>query len=44
MIGYQPLDDTVNFFRNVISNAAVTKKDVDFILEEIDRLGHDLDP
>ena len=42
MIGYQPLDDTVNFFRNVISNPAVEKQDVDFLLEEIERLGSDL--
>ena len=28
MVGYQPLDDTPNFFRNIISNAAVQQKDV----------------
>ena len=43
MIGYQPLDDAVNFFRCVISNPAVVKQDIDFLLEEIERLGKDLD-
>ncbi|KAF4532054.1 hypothetical protein B566_EDAN016126 [Ephemera danica] len=42
MVGYQPLDDTPNFFRNIISNAAVNEEDVDFLLAELDRLGHDL--
>lgn len=42
MIGYQPLGDIPNFFRNIISNPGVQKKDVDFLLDELDRLGHDL--
>ncbi|XP_046682896.1 glutamate decarboxylase isoform X2 [Homalodisca vitripennis] len=42
MVGYQPLDDRPNFFRNIISSAAVTESDVDFLLAEMDRLGHDL--
>lgn len=42
MISYQPLGDIPNFFRNIISNSAVQKKDVDFLLDELDRLGHDL--
>ncbi|XP_067004135.1 glutamate decarboxylase [Anabrus simplex] len=42
MVGYQPLDDRPNFFRNIISSAAVTEKDIDFLLAEMDRLGHDL--
>lgn len=42
MVGYQPLDDRPNFFRNIISSAAVTESDVDFLLDEMDRLGHDL--
>lgn len=42
MISYQPLGDIPNFFRNIISNAGVQKKDVDFLLDELDRLGHDL--
>ncbi|KAG5676946.1 hypothetical protein PVAND_006740 [Polypedilum vanderplanki] len=42
MVGYQPDDRRPNFFRSIISSAAVTEKDVDFMLEEIDRLGQDL--
>lgn len=42
MIGYQPDKRRPNFFRSVISSAAITEKDVDFIMEEIDRLGQDL--
>nr|CAD7567834.1 unnamed protein product [Timema californicum] len=42
MVGYQPDDRRPNFFRNIISSAAVTEVDVDFLLTEMDRLGHDL--
>ncbi|XP_063237545.1 glutamate decarboxylase [Bacillus rossius redtenbacheri] len=42
MVGYQPLDERPNFFRNIISSAAVTEVDVDFLLAELERLGHDL--
>ncbi|KAI5643720.1 pyridoxal-dependent decarboxylase conserved domain-containing protein [Phthorimaea operculella] len=42
MVGYQPDDRRPNFFRNIISSAAVTEKDVDFLLAEFDRLGHDI--
>ncbi|XP_059613482.1 glutamate decarboxylase [Phlebotomus argentipes] len=42
MVGYQPDDRRPNFFRSIISSAAVTEKDVDFMLEEFDRLGQDL--
>lgn len=42
MVGYQPDDRRPNFFRNIISSAAVTERDVDFLLSEIDRLGHDI--
>jgi len=42
MVGYQPDDRRPNFFRSIISSAAVTKEDVDFMLNEIDRLGQDL--
>ncbi|KAF2899245.1 hypothetical protein ILUMI_06936 [Ignelater luminosus] len=42
MVGYQPDDRRPNFFRNIISSAAVFEKDIDFLLEEMDRLGHDL--
>uniref|UniRef100_A0AAX7UEQ4 Glutamate decarboxylase 1 n=1 Tax=Astatotilapia calliptera TaxID=8154 RepID=A0AAX7UEQ4_ASTCA len=42
MVGYQPQGDKVNFFRMVISNPAATRSDIDFLVEEIERLGHDL--
>lgn len=42
MISYQPLGDKPNFFRNIISNSGVQRKDVDFLLAELERLGHDL--
>lgn len=42
MITYQPLRHLPNFFRNIVSNAAVTKDDIEFLLAELDRLGHDL--
>ncbi|XP_048414422.1 glutamate decarboxylase 1 isoform X1 [Stegostoma tigrinum] len=42
MVGYQPQGDKVNFFRVVFSNPATNKSDVDFLIEEITRLGKDL--
>lgn len=46
MIGYQPIDlpsmKIPNFFRSIISNAGVQEKDIDYMLDELDRLGHDL--
>ncbi|XP_053546057.1 glutamate decarboxylase 1 isoform X1 [Bombina bombina] len=42
MVGYQPQGDKANFFRMVISNPAATKSDIDFLIEEIERLGQDL--
>ena len=42
MVSYQPLDDKPNFFRSIISNQAQTEEDIDFMLAELDRLGHDL--
>ncbi|XP_042187837.1 glutamate decarboxylase 2 [Callorhinchus milii] len=42
MVSYQPQGDKVNFFRMVISNPAATQEDIDFLIEEIERLGHDL--
>lgn len=42
MVGYQPDDKRPNFFRNIISSAAVSERDVDFLLAEMDRLGHDI--
>ncbi|CAB4054025.1 E4.1.1.15 [Lepeophtheirus salmonis] len=37
-----PFGEFPNFFRSIISNQAVTKKDVDFMLDELERLGNDL--
>ena len=42
MIGYQPQGNIPNFFRNIISNPAVKKEDIDFLVAEIDRIGADL--
>ena len=42
MISYQPLGEYPNFFRSIISNQAIQESDVDFMLDEMDRLGHDL--
>ena len=42
MVSYQPLGEYPNFFRSIISNQAIQESDVDFMLSEIDRLGHDL--
>lgn len=42
MISYQPLGEYPNFFRSIISNQAIQESDVDFMLDELDRLGHDL--
>uniref|UniRef100_A0A8C5DJX5 Glutamate decarboxylase 1 n=1 Tax=Gouania willdenowi TaxID=441366 RepID=A0A8C5DJX5_GOUWI len=42
MVGYQPQGEKVNFFRMVISNPAATMSDIDFLIEEIERLGQDL--
>lgn len=42
MVGYQPDDRRPNYFRSIISSQAVTQQDVDFMLDEIDRLGQDL--
>uniref|UniRef100_A0A8C5NGH8 Glutamate decarboxylase 1-like n=1 Tax=Gouania willdenowi TaxID=441366 RepID=A0A8C5NGH8_GOUWI len=42
MVGYQPQGNKVNFFRMVISNPAATQSDIDFLIDEIERLGHDL--
>ena len=39
MVGYQPLGQHPNFFRAITSNPAATTCDVDFLLNEIERLG-----
>ncbi|XP_034004890.1 cysteine sulfinic acid decarboxylase-like isoform X1 [Trematomus bernacchii] len=42
MVGYQPLGDKVNFFRMIVLSTLVSKDDMDFFLDEIERLGNDL--
>ncbi|XP_034064840.1 cysteine sulfinic acid decarboxylase isoform X1 [Gymnodraco acuticeps] len=42
MVGYQPLGDKVNFFRMIVLSTLVSKEDMDFSLDEIERLGNDL--
>ena len=42
MVGYQPLDGRVNFFRMVILSPQLNQSDLDFCLDEIERLGNDL--
>lgn len=44
MISYQPLSTKglVNFFRVIVGNPLCQKSDMDFIVEEIQRLGEDL--
>ncbi|XP_037540409.1 cysteine sulfinic acid decarboxylase [Nematolebias whitei] len=42
MVGYQPLGDMVNFFRVTVFSPLVSHKDMDFFLDEIQRLGSDL--
>uniref|UniRef100_A0A915JTU2 Glutamate decarboxylase n=1 Tax=Romanomermis culicivorax TaxID=13658 RepID=A0A915JTU2_ROMCU len=42
MVGYQPDQNKPNFFRMVISNQAINKLDLDFLVTEIVRFGQDL--
>ena len=43
MIQYQPLGDLPNFFRIAFSNPAISTSDVDFVIEEIVRLGSQME-
>ena len=44
MIAYQPLTSKglVNFFRLVTGNPATTCEDMEFVVDEIDRIGNEL--
>ncbi|KAG8585261.1 hypothetical protein GDO81_004949 [Engystomops pustulosus] len=42
MVGYQHHGNRVNFFRQIVVNPQVTAEDLDFFLDEIERLGEDL--
>ena len=42
MVGYQPLGDLPNFFRMITSNPASNMADIDFLLNEIEKLGEEI--
>ncbi|XP_038568198.1 acidic amino acid decarboxylase GADL1-like isoform X2 [Micropterus salmoides] len=42
MVGYQPHEDKVNFFRMIIISPKAGRQDMDFVLDEIHNLGKDL--
>ena len=42
LVCYQPANGKPNFFRVIISNAAVQKEDINFMIKEIVDLGKDL--
>ena len=44
MVGYQPQPEKnrVNFFRIIIQNPELTEADLDFFLDETEKLGKDL--
>ena len=42
MVSYQPLGETPNFFRSIISNVATREEDIDFMLNEMERMGKHL--
>lgn len=42
MLGYQPHQGKVNFFRQVVISPQVSREDMDFLLDEIDLLGKDM--
>lgn len=42
LVGHQILDDKPNFFRMVVINDQVNRSDMDFVIEEINRLGKNM--
>ncbi|VDO74039.1 unnamed protein product [Onchocerca flexuosa] len=42
MVGYQPDKQRPNFFRMIVSNPAITKEDLDFLVKEIVNIGDEL--
>ncbi|OPJ82049.1 hypothetical protein AV530_014549 [Patagioenas fasciata monilis] len=42
MLGYQPHQGKVNFFRQVVISPHVSREDMDFLLDEIELLAKDL--
>ena len=43
MMNYQPLQDLPNFLRMTLTAPRATKEDMDFVLDEVERLGRDID-
>ncbi|VDM24706.1 unnamed protein product [Toxocara canis] len=42
MVGYQPDKQRPNFFRMIISNQAITREDLDFLVQEIIEIGKNM--
>jgi glutamate decarboxylase len=42
MVTYQPLRKQPNFFRLVLQNSGVERADMDYFVQEFERLGSDL--
>ena len=42
MVTYQPLRNQPNFFRFVLQNSGVERADMDYFVQEFERLGSDL--
>eukprot|EP00118_Oscarella_pearsei_P023383 m.279457 g.279457 ORF g.279457 m.279457 type:complete len:502 (+) comp40624_c0_seq9:58-1563(+) len=42
LVGYQPCKEICNYFRMIVHSDAVGHDDMDYVLEEIERLGKDL--
>lgn len=42
MVTYQPLQNQPNFFRLVLQNSGVERADMDYFVQEFERLGSDL--
>lgn len=42
LVAYQPVESKVNFFRMIIINPNVTHEDMEFVLDEIEKLGQNL--
>lgn len=43
MVGYQPDKQRPNFFRMIISNQAIKREDLDFLINEIVDIGESLE-
>ena len=42
MVGYQPLNDRPNFFRMIVTCPTATFEDMNYVLDEIERLGKNI--